>query len=30
MKAIRESEWFGAEQPTVKVSARTATHGLGL
>jgi hypothetical protein len=20
MKAIREAEWFGAEQPTVKVS----------
>ncbi len=29
MKAIRESEWFGLEQPTVKVSPH-ATFGLGL
>jgi peptide deformylase len=29
MKAIRESEWFGLEQPTVKVSPH-ATRGLGL
>ena len=29
MKAIRESEWFGAEQPTVRVSPH-ATHGFGL
>ncbi len=29
MKAIRESEWFGMEQPTVKVSPHP-THGLGL
>ena len=30
MKAIRESDWFGLEQPpTVKVSPH-ATHGLGL
>ena len=29
MKAIRESEWFGLEQPTVKVSPH-ATVGLGL
>jgi peptide deformylase len=28
MKAIRESEWFGLEQPTVKVSPH-ATFGLG-
>ena len=28
MKAIRESEWFGLEQPTVKVSPH-ATRGLG-
>jgi peptide deformylase len=28
MRAIRESEWFGAEQPTVKVSPH-ATRGLG-
>ena len=27
MKAIRESEWFGLEQPTVKVSPHR-THGL--
>jgi peptide deformylase len=29
MKAIRESEWFGLERPTVKVSPH-ATRGLGL
>ena len=29
MKAIRESEWFGLERPTVKVSPH-ATFGLGL
>lgn len=29
MKAIRESEWFGAEQPTVRLSPH-ATNGLGL
>ncbi|MFC7497273.1 MULTISPECIES: peptide deformylase [unclassified Nocardioides] len=29
MKAIRESEWFGLEQPTVKVSPH-ATRGLGI
>ena len=29
MKAIRESEWFGLEQPTVKVSP-APTRGLGL
>ncbi len=29
MKAIRESEWFGLEQPTVKVSPHP-TNGLGL
>jgi len=29
MKAIRESEWFGLEPPTVKVSPH-ATNGLGL
>ena len=29
MKAIRESEWFGLEMPTVKVSPH-ATRGLGL
>ncbi|HYH34606.1 MAG TPA: peptide deformylase [Nocardioides sp.] len=29
MKAIRESDWFGLEKPTVKVSPH-ATHGLGL
>jgi len=29
MRAIRESDWFGLEQPTVKVSPH-ATHGLGL
>ena len=28
MKAIREAEWFGAEQPMVKVSPH-ATNGLG-
>lgn len=28
MREIRESEWFGLEQPTVKVSPH-ATHGLG-
>jgi peptide deformylase len=28
MRAIRESEWFGAERPTVKVSPH-ATRGLG-
>ncbi len=28
MKAIRESDWFGLEQPQVKVSPH-ATHGLG-
>ncbi|QBR91335.1 peptide deformylase [Nocardioides euryhalodurans] len=28
MKAIRESDWFGLEKPTVKVSPH-ATHGLG-
>ncbi|MFC6286506.1 peptide deformylase [Nocardioides sp. GCM10027113] len=28
MRAIRESEWFGAEQPTVKVSPHR-TNGLG-
>jgi peptide deformylase len=29
MRAIRESEWFGLERPTVKVSPH-ATRGLGL
>jgi peptide deformylase len=29
MKEIRESEWFGLEQPTVKISPH-ATRGLGL
>jgi peptide deformylase len=29
MKAIREAEWFGLEQPTVKVSPH-ATRGLGI
>ncbi len=29
MKAIRESDWFGLEQPTVKVSPHP-TNGLGL
>jgi peptide deformylase len=29
MKAIRESEWFGLEQPTVKISPHD-TFGLGL
>ncbi|MGB0100323.1 MAG: peptide deformylase [Nocardioides sp.] len=29
MKAIRESDWFGLEKPTVKVSPH-ATNGLGL
>jgi len=29
MKAIRESEWFGLEQPAVKISPH-ATNGLGL
>ena len=29
MKAIRESEWFGMDQPTVKVSPHP-TNGLGL
>jgi peptide deformylase len=29
MKAIRESEWFGARPPVVKVSPH-ATNGLGL
>jgi peptide deformylase len=29
MKEIRESDWFGLEQPTVRVSPH-ATHGLGL
>ena len=29
MRAIRESEWFGLEQPTVKVSPH-ATRGLGI
>ena len=29
MKAIRESEWFGLEQPTIKVSPH-ATRGFGL
>jgi peptide deformylase len=29
MKAIRESDWFGLEQPVVKVSPH-ATNGLGL
>jgi peptide deformylase len=29
MKAIRESEWFGLEQPTIKVSPHT-TRGFGL
>jgi peptide deformylase len=28
MRAIRESDWFGAEQPTVRVSPH-ATRGLG-
>ena len=28
MKAIRESDWFGLEKPTVKVSPH-ATRGLG-
>ena len=30
MREIRESEWFGLEQPTVKVSARTRPAGFGL
>lgn len=29
MKQIRESDWFGLEQPTVRVSPH-ATHGFGL
>ena len=29
MKTIRESEWFGLERPTVKVSPHS-TRGLGL
>lgn len=29
MKAIRESDWFGLEQPTVRISPH-ATRGLGL
>ncbi len=29
MKAIREADWFGAEQPMVRVSPH-ATHGFGL
>ena len=29
MKQIRESEWFGAEQPTIRVSPH-ATRGFGL
>jgi peptide deformylase len=29
MKAIRDSDWFGLERPTVKVSPHP-THGLGL
>jgi peptide deformylase len=29
MKAIRESEWFGLDQPTVRISPH-ATNGLGL
>jgi peptide deformylase len=29
MKAIRESEWFGVERPTIKLSPH-ATRGLGL
>jgi len=29
MKAIRESDWFGLEQPTIKVSPH-ATRGFGL
>ena len=29
MKAIRESEWFGLERPTIKVSPHN-TFGLGL
>jgi peptide deformylase len=29
MKAIRESDWFGAEQPTIRVSPH-ATRGFGL
>ncbi|QZY30529.1 peptide deformylase [Nocardioides coralli] len=29
MRAIRESDWFGLERPTVKVSPHP-THGLGL
>ncbi len=29
MREIREAEWFGAEQPTVRVSPH-ATNGLGL
>jgi peptide deformylase len=29
MKAIRESDWFGLQPPTVKISPH-ATHGLGL
>lgn len=29
MKQIRESDWFGAEQPTIKVSPHR-THGFGL
>jgi peptide deformylase len=29
MKAIRESEWFGLDQPTIKVSPHD-TFGLGL
>jgi peptide deformylase len=29
MKAIRESDWFGADQPTIKVSPH-ATRGFAL
>jgi peptide deformylase len=29
MKAIRESDWFGLERPTVKVSPHP-TNGFGL
>jgi peptide deformylase len=29
MKAIRESEWFGLDQPTIRLSPH-ATNGLGL
>ena len=29
MKAIRESDWFGLQPPTIKISPH-ATHGLGL